>query len=95
MHDIKAIRENPAAFDAAWARKGLAPQTPRILELDVAVRAAKTQRQEAEAGRNAASKAIGAAKAKKDDTEAGGRGMPHHPRSAAQYAGHRSARWRG
>jgi seryl-tRNA synthetase len=70
MHDIKAIRENPAAFDAAWARKGLEPQTPRILELDVAVRAAQTQRQEAEAGRNAASKAIGAAKAKKDEAEA-------------------------
>ena len=34
MHDIKWIRENPAAFDAAMARRGRGPETPRLLELD-------------------------------------------------------------
>ncbi len=34
MHDIKAIRENPEAYDANWARRGLEPQTPEIIEAD-------------------------------------------------------------
>jgi seryl-tRNA synthetase len=70
MHDIKAIRDNPAAFDAAWARKKLEAQSPRILELDASVRAATTRKQEAEAARNAASKQIGQAKAQKDEARA-------------------------
>lgn len=39
MHDIRAIRDNPAAFDAALARRGLAPMSPEILALDEARRA--------------------------------------------------------
>jgi seryl-tRNA synthetase len=70
MHDLKALRADPASFDAAWARRGLAPQTVELLKLDERVRAAKTARQQAEAQRNAASKAIGAAKARKDEAEA-------------------------
>jgi hypothetical protein len=34
MHDIRAIRENPAAFDAALARRGLSSMSPAILALD-------------------------------------------------------------
>jgi seryl-tRNA synthetase len=74
MHDIKAIRDDFAAFEAAWGRRNLShdvrAKIARILPLDEALRAAKTRKQEAEAGRNAASKAIGAAKAKKDEAEA-------------------------
>jgi seryl-tRNA synthetase len=70
MHDIRAIRDNAAAYDAAWARKGLPPQANKILEFDAKLRTASTAKQDAEAQRNAASKAIGAAKAKKDDSEA-------------------------
>jgi seryl-tRNA synthetase len=70
MHDIRAIRDNAAAYDAAWARKGLPPQANKILEFDTKLRTASTAKQDAEAQRNAASKAIGAAKAKKDDAEA-------------------------
>ena len=40
MHDIRAIRENPKAYDEAWALKGLPPQTPAILDLDTRLRAA-------------------------------------------------------
>jgi seryl-tRNA synthetase len=74
MHDIKAIREDFAAFERALNRRSLsvavAADVARILDLDTALRAAQTRRQEAEAGRNSASKAIGAAKAQKDEARA-------------------------
>ena len=70
MHDIRAIRENPALYDAAWARRGLSAQTPAILEFDTKLRAATTAKQDAEAARNAASKQIGQAKAQKDEAKA-------------------------
>jgi seryl-tRNA synthetase len=74
MHDIKAIREDFAGFKATLGRRALSPEMranlDRIVALDEALRAAKTIKQEAEAGRNAASKAIGAAKAQKNEAEA-------------------------
>jgi seryl-tRNA synthetase len=70
MHDIKAIRDYPAAFDAGWSARGLSPQTPQILELDAALRAAQTQLQVAQSRRNEASKLIGQAKARKDEAGA-------------------------
>ncbi|MFZ2030447.1 MAG: serine--tRNA ligase [Vitreimonas sp.] len=70
MHDIRAIRDNPDLYDAAWARRGLDPQAKRILDYDAKLRSASTAKQDAEAQRNAASKAIGAAKARKDEAEA-------------------------
>lgn len=70
MFDLKAIRENPQAFDAGWARRGLDLQTPSILEKDTLIRKAKTMVQEAEAARNKASKQIGAAMGRGDKDEA-------------------------
>ena len=70
MFDIKAIRENPDRFDAAWARRGLEPQAKRILDQDLLIRKAKQVVQEAEAARNAASKQIGAAMKNGDREEA-------------------------
>jgi seryl-tRNA synthetase len=73
MHDIRAIRDNPDAFRAGWRSRGVedADQTvDRILTLDRDLRAAQTEGQEALAGRNAASKAIGAAMGKGDKAEA-------------------------
>ncbi len=70
MHDIRAIRENAALYDAAWARRGLEPQAQRIIDIDAKLRMASTAKQEAEAQRNAASKAIGQAKAQKNEAEA-------------------------
>ncbi len=70
MHDIKAIREDPAFYDRAWGSKGLSPQTPAILEVDARLRAAQTALQEAQGRRNETSKLIGMAKSKKDETEA-------------------------
>ena len=70
MHDIKAIREAPDAYDRAWSSRGLEPQTPAILTLDQTLRAAQTALQAAQAERNETSKKIGQAKARKDETEA-------------------------
>jgi seryl-tRNA synthetase len=69
MHDIRAIRENPAAFDAALSRRGLAPLSSQILELDTARRAKILAAETAQAAQNAASKEVGAAKAKGDEAE--------------------------
>ena len=66
MHDIRLIRENPEAFDAGLARRGLPPAAATILWLDAARRDVLTRMQEAQARRNEASKAIGAAMAKGD-----------------------------
>ncbi|GLV25770.1 serine--tRNA ligase [Sphingobium sp. Cam5-1] len=66
MHDIRFIRENPAAFDAGLARRGFAPWSVDILALDERSRAIKTELQQGQARRNEASKAIGAAMAAKD-----------------------------
>ncbi|QUD88399.1 serine--tRNA ligase [Phenylobacterium montanum] len=72
MHDIRAIRENPTAYDAAWGSKGLSPQTPAILALDAELRTAQTALQAAQSRRNDVSKLIGIAKAKKNEAEAAG-----------------------
>jgi len=66
MHDIRLIRDDPAAFDAAMARRGLGPLADAILSLDTARREVATRMQEAQARRNDASKAIGAAMGKGD-----------------------------
>ena len=69
MHDIRAIRDNPDAFDAAMAMRGLPPQSPAILALDAARRAAISAAEAAQADRNAASKDVGKAKASGDEVE--------------------------
>lgn len=52
MHDIRAIRENPAAFDKAMGRRGLSAQSPAILKQDEEVRAVKTGLQKLQSERN-------------------------------------------
>lgn len=70
MHDIKAIRDNPQAFDAAFTRRGLAPIADSLIKLDEARRAAVQAAEQAQARRNAASKEIGDAKKAKDNARA-------------------------
>jgi seryl-tRNA synthetase len=69
MHDIKAIRENPDAFDAALARRGDAPVSGDILALDEARRGMILSAETAQAEQNKASKLVGAAKASGDEAE--------------------------
>ncbi len=70
MHDLKSIRENPAAFDAALARRGVAAVAAEILALDERRRSVLTELQEGQSRRNEASKAIGAAMGKGDSATA-------------------------
>ncbi len=70
MHDIRAIRENPEAFDAALARRGAEPQAEMLVAFDEARRALTTQQQEAQTRRNDLSKQVGQAKAAKDEDRA-------------------------
>ena len=70
MHDLRAIRDDPNAFDAGLARRGLQPVAGMIVELDERRRALSTRMQEAQARRNEASKAIGAAMSQGDTATA-------------------------
>ncbi len=70
MHDIKWIRDNPAAFDAALKRRGLEPLSALLLAIDERRRAAILASEQAQARRNAASKEIGDAKKAKDEARA-------------------------
>src|SRR5450755_311606 len=70
MHDIKSIRDNPAAFDAALKRRGLAPLSSSLLAIDEKRRAAILKSEQAQARRNSASKEIGDAKKARDDARA-------------------------
>ncbi len=73
MHDIRAIRDNPAAFVSGWSSRGVADAqalVDEMLTLDTALRAAQTAGQTALAKRNESSKLIGAAMGKKDLVEA-------------------------
>ncbi|MCO6416788.1 serine--tRNA ligase [Siccirubricoccus sp. KC 17139] len=70
MHDIRAIRQDPAAFDAAMARRGLAPIAERVLALDAARRDQITKQQAALTRRNDLAKQIGMAKRKGEDSTA-------------------------
>ena len=70
MHDIKSIRDNPQAFDAAFTRRGLSPIADSLIKLDETRRAAILAAEQAQARRNAASKEIGEAKKAKDNARA-------------------------
>ncbi|HET6184312.1 MAG TPA: serine--tRNA ligase [Acetobacteraceae bacterium] len=59
MHDIRAIRADPGGFDAGLARRGLAPVSGKVLELDEKRRALVTELQNWQADRRARSKRIG------------------------------------
>ena len=67
MHDIRWVRDNPAAFDRGLARRGLPPRAEEILALDREWRGAETRAQEAQARRNRAAREIGAAKKRGED----------------------------
>ena len=67
MHDVKLIRENPEAFDAGLARRGIGASSHWILHDDENLRAVQTRQQEWLAKRNQVSKGVGQAKAAKND----------------------------
>ncbi|MCJ2023719.1 serine--tRNA ligase [Methylobacterium sp. J-067] len=70
MHDIRAIRENPDAFDRDLARRGLSPLSAELIALDEARKGAVSAAQANQERRNALAKEIGAAKKAKDEARA-------------------------
>lgn len=66
MHDIRTVRSDAPAFDAALARRGLANPSAAILAADAKLRGVQTELQAALARRNSLSKDIGQARAKGD-----------------------------
>ncbi|MDD2867968.1 serine--tRNA ligase [Neomegalonema sp.] len=69
MQDLKALRDDPEAFDRALLRRGASAQSSELLALDSGRRTAIAAAETALAERNAASKAAGAAKGKGDEAE--------------------------
>ncbi len=70
MHDIKWIRDNPAEFDRALARRGLSAGSPDLIALDEKRRAVIAKLQTMQERRNAVSREVGAAKKAKDEVRA-------------------------
>ena len=68
MLDIKWIRDNADALDAALAKRGASPLAKALIDLDEKRRAVIQKAQDMQSRRNAASKEIGAAMASKDTT---------------------------
>lgn len=67
MHDLKWIREHPAAFDKGLSHRGIDPLSNTILALDESHRAALSEMQELQSQRNSLAKDIGQAKASGQD----------------------------
>ena len=70
MHDMRAIREDPEAFDEGLRRRGLPSRAESLVAFDEKRRAAILALQTAQERRNAASKQIGLAMARKDTVAA-------------------------
>jgi seryl-tRNA synthetase len=70
MHDIRAVRSDPAGFDAALARRGLPPVSAEVLAQDADRRAALTALQEKQARRNALAREVGQGRRAGADTTA-------------------------
>ncbi len=70
MHDLRALRADPAAFDANMARRGLPPTAARLLEIDAERRAALAAVQDKQARRNALAKQVGQGRRAGGDTAA-------------------------
>ena len=69
MHDIRRIRDDPGAFDAAMARRGVEPCAQQVIGIDADRREAQTEAQELQTRRNELSKQIGQAKSKDEDAQ--------------------------
>ncbi len=70
MLDLRWLRGHPAEFDAALARRGLAPLAERALALDAERRRVETELQQHQAERNALSRRVGELKARGEPAEA-------------------------
>jgi len=70
MHDIRFIREHPAAFDAGLKKRNLAPLSAELLEIDKRRRGAISESETIQSKRKALSQQIGIAKRKGEPADA-------------------------
>jgi seryl-tRNA synthetase len=70
MHDIRAIRSDPAGFDAALGRRGLPSVSAELLAQDADRRATLTSLQEKQARRNSLAREVGQGRRAGADTTA-------------------------
>ena len=70
MHDVRAIRHDPAAYVAGWRARGVDAPVEEILSLDEGRRQAQTSLQQEQARRKELSGLIGRAKAKGEPANA-------------------------
>ncbi|KXV78721.1 serine--tRNA ligase [Acetobacter cerevisiae] len=70
MHDIRALRADPAAFDADLARRGIDPVAQKLVSWDEERRQAQTALQEKQARRKALAREIGGMKRTGGDSSA-------------------------
>lgn len=70
MHDIKSIRDNPEAFDAALKRRGLEPRSAELLAIDRKRRSTSQSFDSFRGEANTVAQAIGDAKRKGDEVRA-------------------------
>ena len=70
MHDIRFIRENPAAFDAGLKKRNLAPLSAELLEIDKRRRAAISESEASRPGARRSASQIGIAKRKGEPADA-------------------------
>ena len=93
MHDIRRIRDDSGAFDAAMRRRGVEPMAAQMTEFDAKRRAAQTEAQELQTRRNELSKRIGQLKSKGEDAQdlmdevAAGKDAQARAEAAAREAG--------
>src|SRR4029077_14183214 len=69
MHDLRAIRDNPEAFDTGLKKRGLPPRAGEVLALDREWRALETEAQQSQATRNQLSREVGIAKKRGDPVD--------------------------
>ncbi|MDA0241676.1 MAG: serine--tRNA ligase [Proteobacteria bacterium] len=70
MYDIRLIRDDPDAYDAGLARRGMPAMAAHLIELDANRRDAQTRAQEVQTRRNELSKIVGQKKGKGEDADA-------------------------
>ena len=69
MHDLRAIRDNPEAFDTGLKKRGLPPRAGEVLALDREWRSLETEAQQSQATRNQLSREVGIAKKRGDPVD--------------------------
>ena len=89
MHDIRLIREKPAAFDAAMARRSIAAVAQDLLAIDTRLRVIQTELQTLQAQRKILSRQI--AQSMAQESKNAQKGNAHNAQKGNAHNAHKSA----